>query len=49
MISYETAGTIASQLHDGGWRPEDKAWLMSYYELTESEADEIIAMMEDFE
>ena len=46
MISYETAGTIVAQLHDGGWRPEDKAWLMSYYELTEAEADEIIAMME---
>ena len=46
MISYETAGTIAAQLHDGGWRSEDKAWLMSYYELTEAETDEIITLME---
>ena len=46
MISYETAGTIAAQLHDGGWRPEDRAWLKSYYDLTDAEADEIIEMME---
>jgi hypothetical protein len=49
MNSTETIGTIASQLHDGGWRPEDRDRLKSYYELTDSEADEIIAMMEGME
>lgn len=49
MNSTETIGTIASQLHDGGWRPEDRAWLKSYYDLTDAEADEIIAMMERME
>ncbi len=49
MNSTETAGTIAAQLHDGGWRPEDREWLKSYYDLTDAETDEIIAMMEGME
>ena len=46
MISTETAGTIAAQLFDGGWRKEDRDWLKWYYELTDDELDEIIAMLE---
>ncbi len=49
MNSTETVGTIAAQLHDGGWRKEDREWLKSYYDLTDAETDEIIAMMEGME
>lgn len=41
--------TIAANLLDGGWTPEDKADMMAEYELTEEEADEIIEEMKKFQ
>ena len=39
----------ASQLFDGGWRADDREYLAEYYELTKDEADEIAAVLAEFE
>ena len=38
----------AASLFDGGWRAEDREELISEYDLTEEEADEICKLLEDF-
>lgn len=38
----------AASLFDGGWRAEDREELISEYELTEEEADEICKLLADF-
>lgn len=40
--------SAAASLLDGGWRAEDREELISEYELTEEEADEICKLLEDF-
>lgn len=39
----------ASNLYDGGWRSSDRDQLISEYDLTESEADEICDALSDIE
>ena len=39
---------VAASLFDGGWRAEDREELISEYELTEEEADEICKLLADF-
>ena len=39
---------VAASLFDGGWRAEDREELISEYDLTEEEADEICKLLEDF-
>lgn len=46
MTDYEM---IASNLYDGGWRAKDKKELIEEYELTEEEAENICAMLENYE
>ena len=38
----------AAILFDGGWRAEDREELISEYDLTEEEADEICKLLDDF-
>lgn len=42
-----TAYDDAVALLDGGWRPEDRDELKEYFELTDDEADDICAEMEN--
>lgn len=46
MKDYETS---AAALYDGGWRAEDKDELMTEYDLTEEEADEICEYLAEYE
>lgn len=39
----------ASALYDGGWRAEDKDELISEYQLTEQEADELVEKLAEYE
>jgi hypothetical protein len=39
----------AAALYDGGWRAEDRDELVSEYNLTAKEADEICEMLASFE
>ena len=43
---YESS---AAALYDGGWRSEDKDQLMSEYDMTEEEADEVCEYLKRFE
>lgn len=38
---------IAASLYDGGWRAEDREQLVSEYNLTAEEAEEICKLLED--
>lgn len=38
-------GDTASALYDGGWRAEDRDWLIDEYELSEEEADAICNLL----
>lgn len=38
-------GDTASALYDGGWRAEDRDWLIDEYELSEEEADAICKLL----
>ena len=42
-------GDTASALYDGGWRAEDRDWLIDDYELTEEEADTICEYLKRYE
>lgn len=42
-------GYTASALYDGGWRAEDRDWLIDEYELTEEEADAICKLLDFYE
>lgn len=42
-------GDTASSLYDGGWRAEDRDWLIDEYELTEEEADAICKLFDLYE
>lgn len=44
----KNAWGAAASLFDGGWRAEDRDELISEYELTEEEADEICKLLADF-
>ena len=46
MMDYQTS---AASLYDGGWRAEDREQLISEYDLTEKEADEICEWLKKFE
>lgn len=46
MKDYETS---AAALYDGGWRTEDKEELMTYYGLTEHEADRLCECLAEIE
>lgn len=39
---------VALSLYDGDWRAEDREQLISEYDLTEDEADEICKLLEEF-
>ena len=39
---------VAASLFDGGWRAEDREELISEYDLTDEEADEICKLLEKF-
>lgn len=39
----------AAALYDGGWRAEDRDWLIDEYELSEEEADAICKMLAYYE
>lgn len=41
--------TIAANLYDGGWRAEDHDQLVSEYNLTAEEAEEICKLLEEME
>lgn len=38
-------GSMAAALYDGGWRAEDTDQLISEYNLTEDEAEQIIDLL----
>ena len=40
--------TIASALYDGGWRAEDRDWMIEEYGFTEENADLICKTLRDF-
>lgn len=40
---------IAAALYDGGWRKEDKKWIMEEYGLTEEDATRICSTLDDYE
>lgn len=42
------ADTIASALYDGGWRAEDRDWMIEEYGFTEENADLICKTLRDF-
>ena len=44
----KNAWGAAASLFDGGWRAEDREELISEYDLTEDEADEICKFLADF-
>ena len=46
MMDYQES---AAALYDGGWRAEDREQLISEYNLTEKEADEICEWLKEFE
>ena len=46
MTKYELK-KIAFSLFDGGWRAEDREELISEYDLTEEEADEICEILSE--
>lgn len=39
----------AAALYDGGWRAEDRDWLIDEYDLTEEEADTICEYLNRYE
>lgn len=39
----------AAALYDGGWRAEDREELISEYQLTEQEADELVEKLAEYE
>ena len=39
----------AAALFDGGWRAEDRDFLISEYDLTDDEADSICEVLAEFE
>lgn len=41
--------TIAASLYDGGWRTEDREQLVSEYNLTAEETEEICKALEEME
>ncbi len=45
--SYETIGTIAASLIDGGWSPDDVDEMRSEYGLTHAEAQMIAETMRE--
>lgn len=44
---YETY-TIAASLYEGGWRAEDRDWIIEEYGFTEENADLICKKLRDF-
>ena len=48
MLDYEITDK-ASALYAGGWRSEDRTWMMDEYNLTEDEANAICEWFEEFE
>lgn len=41
--------SMVASLYDGGWRAEDRDQLVSEYNLTAEEAEEICKLLEDME
>ena len=41
--------TSAAALYDGGWRAEDRAQLITEYDLTSDEADALCEALQDIE
>lgn len=41
--------SIAASLYDGGWRAEDREQLVSEYNLTTEEVEEICKLLEEME
>lgn len=41
--------SAASALYDGGWRSEDKEELITEYDLTEEEAEDICRVLRSYE
>lgn len=46
---YEELQQAAFALYDGGWRGEDKDWLVDEYEFTEDEVDIVCQVLTDIE
>lgn len=44
--------SISAALYEGGWRAEDKEWLMEEYKYTEEEAEQVckrLKILEEWE
>ena len=48
MEKMKDAWGAAASLFDGGWRAEDREELISEYDLTDEEADEICNLLDEF-
>lgn len=45
---FKDISSSAAALYDGGWRAEDRDQLISEYDLTEDEADQLCEALAEF-